>query len=149
MAEEGAYRNHLLMTFGLCASQTPPPPGLEQWFFFLDISHLLSRKSGLVGTRQGLLEDSHLTCSSICLAGRSLLPDLAFIFIFQVSPPEELELPSSLKLFPVLGPQHLPRLAASSLIAAAAAAFSGLLTSFTLGLVALSPPSQARGGLGV
>lgn len=147
MVEEGTYRNHLLMTFSLCTSQTPHPWACSR--VFSDISHLLSREGGLVVPRQGLLEDSHLACPSICLAGGPWLPGLAFLLLFQVSPSEELELPSSLKLLPVLGPQQLPWLAASGLIAAAAAAFSGLLTSFTLGLIALGPASQARGGLGV
>lgn len=149
------YRNHLLVSLSLCASQTPypnPPHPIHPWVWsdvFLDISHLLPRERGLVGTRQEPLEDSHLACPSFCLLGGPLLLGLASLLILQVSPSEELELPSSLKPFPVLGPQHLPWLAASGFIAATAAAFSGLLTSFTLGLIALGPPSQARGGLGV
>lgn len=114
------------------------------------MAHLLSGGRDPVGPRQGLLEVSLLACPP----GQTLLPGpgaVCFIFLlhFQVPSPEELLLSGSLELFPLLGPQRLPHLAASGHVGAAAAAFTSLLPALTFGLVALSPPGQARGRPGV
>lgn len=112
----------------------------------LYMAHLLSGGRNPVGPRQGLLEVGRLAWPP----GGTWLPGLralclAFLFHLQVPPSEKLLLSCPLELFPLLGPQHLPHLAASGHIGAAAAALTGLLPALALGLVALSPPGQARG----
>lgn len=123
-----------------------PLPHPLQTSVSLDMAHLLSRGRDPVGPRQGLLEVSCLAPSS----GGTLLPGpralcLAFLLHFQVPPSGKLLLSSSLELFPLLGPLRLPHLAASGHVGAAAAALTGLLPALAFGLVALSPPGQARG----
>lgn len=72
-------------------------------------------------------------------------PCLALLLHLQVPSPEELLLSGSPEMLSLLGSQHLPYLAASGHVGTAATAFTGLLPTLTLGLVALGPPGQARG----
>lgn len=115
-----------------------------------DMTHLLPSGRDPVGPRQGFLEVSWLAWppGRTSLLGPGAL-DLAFLLHLQVPPPEQLPLSRSLELLSLLDPQCLPHLAASGHIGAAAAALTGLLPALTLGLIALSPPGQARGRPGV